>query len=134
MKNQLTLARRVQWRPVGFPRRPSVISQSYAVSTASHPTSKLKPAQQSLRLAAHLERAPLISPEPSLRSNSNWRSIADQPLTKASLMSLFNNSIAGIRHKDFLSSEECQRLVDVVTTHKMVSLASPARVAEPTDL
>jgi hypothetical protein len=60
--------------------------------------------------------------------HSNWHTIKDQPLTSSSLRSLFSNNIPSIRHRNLLSSQECQHLVDVVNTHTMVCISNAISV------
>jgi hypothetical protein len=49
-----------------------------------------------------------------------WRSLHDENLSSRSLTGLLNNDIPAIRVPQFLSSEECNRMVDVVSSHKIV--------------
>jgi hypothetical protein len=51
---------------------------------------------------------------------SNWKTLEDQPLTKVSLQELFSNEIPCVRHKGFLSHEECERMVRIVQDTKFV--------------
>lgn len=56
-----------------------------------------------------------------IRVTSNWRTLEDQPLTRASIRDLFENTIPTIRHEKFLSKEECQKSVEVIKTHQIGS-------------
>jgi hypothetical protein len=50
---------------------------------------------------------------------SNWQTLEDQPLSKESINNLFLNTIPCIRHRNFLSKDECDRLVEVINTHQI---------------
>ncbi|EMR71343.1 putative signal transduction protein [Eutypa lata UCREL1] len=49
--------------------------------------------------------------------NSNWKAIEDQPLTGKSVHDLLENAIPAVRHQNFLSKEECSKLVDIIQEH-----------------
>lgn len=68
------------------------------------------------------------SPEPSkpVQAPTNWTTLDDQPLTRASIENLFSNTIPSIRVANMLSTEECERLVDVIRTHKIGTYTSVA--------
>lgn len=53
--------------------------------------------------------------------NSNWKAIEDQPLTGKSVHDLLENAIPAVRHQNFLSKEECSKLVDIIQEHGIVS-------------
>lgn len=57
---------------------------------------------------------------------SNWTTFEDQPLTKENFQKLFANEIPCVRHKSFLTPEECQRMVEIVEhqTTEFVGLRS----------
>lgn len=63
-----------------------------------------------------------------IRATSNWRTLEDQSLARASIRDLFENTIPTIRHKKFLSKEECRKSVEVIKTHQIVS--SPEELAD----
>lgn len=52
-----------------------------------------------------------------------WKHVKDETLSTQSLSNLLKNSIPTIRVKQFLSSQECTRLADVVSTHKIVRVS-----------
>jgi hypothetical protein len=58
---------------------------------------------------------------PKLQVTSSWHTLHDQPLTRGALWNLLNNMIPSIRHKGFLTSEECHKAVEVIQSHKIVS-------------
>ena len=62
----------------------------------------------------------------ALPITSNWRTLEDQPLTRESVRGLLNNAIPTIRHKAFLSKEECSRTVEIIQEHQVVSPVSLA--------
>ncbi|PHH61408.1 hypothetical protein CDD81_379 [Ophiocordyceps australis] len=49
-----------------------------------------------------------------LQLSTTWTTLEDQPLTKDNLDQLFFNEIPSIRQKNFLTTEECARMVKVV--------------------
>lgn len=49
-----------------------------------------------------------------LQITSNWSTLEDKPLTRESLAELFANGNPCVRHKGFLSPEECERMVEIV--------------------
>ncbi|KAI1858178.1 hypothetical protein JX265_010846 [Neoarthrinium moseri] len=52
---------------------------------------------------------------------TNWATMADQPMTSQSVLSLFANQIPLVREKKFLSTEECQMMYDIIKTHELGS-------------
>ncbi|KAI3317694.1 hypothetical protein HD806DRAFT_514017 [Xylariaceae sp. AK1471] len=53
--------------------------------------------------------------------NTNWTTLEDQPLTGKSVKDLIQNVIPAIRHKSFLSADECSKLVHIVQQHQIGS-------------
>lgn len=51
---------------------------------------------------------------------SNWHTLDDQSLSMQSIKQLLSNSIPTIRRRNFLSEDECQRLVEIIQTHEIV--------------
>lgn len=52
--------------------------------------------------------------------HTHWRSLEDHSLSKSSLLDGFANNIPLIREKDFLSDEECNAMLEILQTHKIV--------------
>lgn len=55
-----------------------------------------------------------------LQISSNWSTLDDLPLTKESLGQLFANDVPCVRHKDFLTPEECKRMVKIIEETEFV--------------
>ncbi|OCL05614.1 hypothetical protein AOQ84DRAFT_298585 [Glonium stellatum] len=51
---------------------------------------------------------------------SNWIKIEEQPLSSESLADLFSNRIPALRVRNFLSAQECERMVNVIQTQKII--------------
>ena len=56
----------------------------------------------------------------SIQVLSNWHTLDDQPLSSQSIKELFSNTISTIRHPNFLSAEECARIVEIIRTEEIV--------------
>ncbi|KAI1106531.1 hypothetical protein F4804DRAFT_300304 [Jackrogersella minutella] len=54
---------------------------------------------------------------PGLPVNSNWSTLEDQPLTYRSVKNLLENTIPTIRQRNFLSNDECKKLVEIIKDH-----------------
>ncbi|KAI1802051.1 hypothetical protein F4811DRAFT_531399 [Daldinia bambusicola] len=50
---------------------------------------------------------------------TNWTTFEDEKMTVNAMMDLFANKIPVVRQQGFLSSEECERMLEVLKTHKM---------------
>ncbi|OTB12663.1 hypothetical protein K445DRAFT_76877 [Daldinia sp. EC12] len=50
---------------------------------------------------------------------TNWITFEDQGMTSDTMMDLFANRIPVVRQHGFLSSVECERMLEVLKTHKM---------------
>ncbi|KAI0014518.1 hypothetical protein F4780DRAFT_767864 [Xylariomycetidae sp. FL0641] len=53
-----------------------------------------------------------------LKITSNWTTLEEKPLTNETLEDLFANRIPCVRHKGFLSHDECSRLVKIAKEMK----------------
>lgn len=53
---------------------------------------------------------------------THWKTFQDQPLCRSSLMDALANNIPLVRHSGFLDAEECNAMLDVLKTHKIVRL------------
>jgi hypothetical protein len=53
--------------------------------------------------------------------NTNWTTLEDQPLTGQSVKDLIRNAIPAIRHRSFLTADECNKLVHIVQQHQIAS-------------
>ncbi|KAF2018302.1 hypothetical protein BU24DRAFT_345926 [Aaosphaeria arxii CBS 175.79] len=84
-------------------------------SRYSNPVSNIQPA---LVNDQHDSISP-IAPIPKIQVTSNWHTLQDQPLTKDAIWNLFNNVIPSIRHTGFLSSDECQKVAEVIQSHRV---------------
>ena len=51
---------------------------------------------------------------------TNWKTLEVQPMNKKSLFDVFAGTVPVVRQKDFLSNEECKRMVEVLKTHDIV--------------
>lgn len=51
---------------------------------------------------------------------TNWKTLEVQAMNKQSLFDVFAGTIPVIRQKDFLSKEECEKMVKVLKTHDIV--------------
>jgi hypothetical protein len=87
---------------------------------SSHPAKSSAPVGSSGRVFS--ESVYQVPRSSKTQVNSNWRTLEDQPLTNRSINDLLANAIPSIRHPNFLSKEECERLVKIVTAHQIVSL------------
>lgn len=54
--------------------------------------------------------------------HTHWRSLEDHCLSKSSLLDAFANNIPLVREREFLSEKECSAMLDILQTHKIVSL------------
>ncbi|KAI1342747.1 hypothetical protein F5Y15DRAFT_428705 [Xylariaceae sp. FL0016] len=52
-------------------------------------------------------------------AGDRWTSLHDETLTPRSLYDLLNNRIPAIRVPRFLSGHECERMIDVISNHKI---------------
>jgi hypothetical protein len=52
---------------------------------------------------------------------TNWRAFEEQEISKQSLLDVFAGTVPVIRQKEFLSQEECAKMVRVLESHKIVS-------------
>ncbi|RYP72515.1 hypothetical protein DL771_004155 [Monosporascus sp. 5C6A] len=59
--------------------------------------------------------------EPSQKRTlqTNWKTFEEQGLNKQSISDVFAGSIPAIRQKEFLSQEECWKMVEVLKSHKI---------------
>lgn len=57
-----------------------------------------------------------------IQRHSGWCVNGKEPLTQENLNALLANKLSYIGVPNFLSADECSRLVDVITTHKIVSI------------
>lgn len=56
--------------------------------------------------------------------HTHWRSLEDHSLSKSSLLDAFANNIPLVRERAFLTDEECNAMLDILQTHKIVRLDS----------
>lgn len=54
----------------------------------------------------------------SLRSR--WNAVGNESVTPATISALLSNTLSNLGVKDFLSGQECARMVDVIRTHTIV--------------
>ncbi|KAJ8123797.1 hypothetical protein ONZ43_g338 [Nemania bipapillata] len=66
--------------------------------------------------------------------NTNWKTLHDQPLTTRSVNDLLQNTIPAIRHRNFLSADECSKLVDIVQKHQIGSYNQERRFKAEADI
>ncbi|KAI1852969.1 hypothetical protein JX265_012858 [Neoarthrinium moseri] len=52
---------------------------------------------------------------------TNWKTFKEQSMSKQSLLDVFAGTIPVLRQKEFLSRQECARMVDVLESHKIAS-------------
>lgn len=75
--------------------------------------------------AAYISALPVASTRHKIKVLSNWNTLADQSLHARSLWNLFRNIIPSIRHTNFLTADECARLMDVIRSQKIVRCILP---------
>jgi hypothetical protein len=64
----------------------------------------------------------LFGPSTAKNVATNWKTFEDQPISPRSLMDVFANRTPVVRVKEFLTQDECERMLQVVRTHKLVSM------------
>ena len=85
-------------------------------------SSAVKKAPQAVRTLDIPAYPPLSTPPAfkPIQISSNWHTLDDQPLSSRSINELFSNTISTIRHPNFLSTEECARVVKIIRTEEIV--------------
>ena len=56
---------------------------------------------------------------------SHWNAVGDEPVTAETISALLSNSLSNLGVKDFLSRQECARMVNVIRTHPIVTPLLP---------
>lgn len=51
---------------------------------------------------------------------TNWKSFQEPEPSRQTILDLFAGSIPAIRQKEFLSPDECSKMIDVLKSHKVV--------------
>lgn len=69
----------------------------------------------------HGEKTPFVATAAQYNVSTHWRTTEVQSLNKKSLFDCFAGTIPVIRQKDFLSQDECAKMVEVLKSHKIVS-------------
>ncbi|KAL4868962.1 hypothetical protein BDV12DRAFT_168682 [Aspergillus spectabilis] len=64
---------------------------------------------------------PIPTPLYSQRPTSHWNARGNEPVTAESIKALVTNNLSNLGIKDFLSAEECARMVDIIRTHTIDS-------------
>ncbi|KAF3764030.1 hypothetical protein M406DRAFT_280107 [Cryphonectria parasitica EP155] len=69
---------------------------------------------------SHVER--VLGPRQNHVLHTHWRTLDDQSMSSSALMDAFANDIPLVRQRGFLTPEECEKMLDIVKTHKIVGL------------
>ncbi|KAI9686196.1 MAG: hypothetical protein M1822_003851 [Bathelium mastoideum] len=75
----------------------------------------------SARAAPDLREKPIFDDVPKSNISTSWRTFEDQRISSQSLIDVFANRIPVVRVKNFLSKEERDRMLEIVSTHNIGS-------------
>lgn len=56
---------------------------------------------------------------------SYWNAVGNEPVTAETISALISNNLSNLGIKEFLSKEECGRMVEVIRTHDIVTSILP---------
>lgn len=105
-----------------------VVAQSEQLSNKTHPDKMLaKDSSSFFNLPVTLEangsrEVRILGMRQDHTLHTHWRSLEDHSLSKSSLLDAFANNIPLVREGGFLSEEECNAILDILQTHKIVRL------------
>lgn len=51
---------------------------------------------------------------------STWKTFKEQEMNKQSLLDIFSGTVPVIRQKEFLTQAECEKMIEVLKSHKIV--------------
>ncbi|KAL4877900.1 hypothetical protein BJY04DRAFT_121749 [Aspergillus karnatakaensis] len=111
--------------------RPRAVPRRFSISlNHSLPYSSISRANRAPAAAAAVSSQPSVEPIPTstplfpqtqTRPTSQWNARGDEPITAETVKALVTNNLSNLGVKNFLSPEECARMVKIIRTHTIDS-------------